>query len=817
MPSAFIESQEEEKSLIVDHLRLQAIMDNSFQLIGLLTTDGVLIEVNKTALKLINIDLSEVVGKLFWDAPWWSHDPKMQEICKKSVLKAAKGEKVRAEATHYDDQGSLHYIDFSIMPVFDRQGKVIYLIPEGRDITDRKIMEEDLRRHQEKLEELVAERTRVLMRTNEELRREIEERKKTEKALKDSEERLRAIFNYTSAVMYVKDLKNRYIGVNRQFSKIFKISEEEIKGKSEYELHPYEAARVFVENDQEVLRRGEPLQFEENIHQDDGVHNYLSIKFPLYNTDGEMYALCGISTDITERKQIEDALRESERRYRELFNNISDFVYSHDLEGRILDINPAAAESLGYNAAELRGRLIIEFMPEEIKESFTSDYMLRLHNEMHDQGVLTFLAKDGSEHYIEYRSNMVKHHTREPYVSGSGRDVTDRVTASRERTKLEDRLRQSQKMEAIGTLAGGIAHDFNNILGAMIGYAEMAKLKTSQESPVQRYFDQILKAGGRATELVKHILSFSRQTETERKPLDIGVIVKESLKLLRATLPSTIEINSDIPDNIPTLLADPTHIHQIILNLCTNAAQAMGENRGLMSIKIESIKVEPIDSNNFQTLEPGDYIKLSISDTGPGIPSEIRDRIFDPYFTTKQIGEGTGLGLSTVHGIVETYKGSIDLYSESGQGAVFNIYLPAVAEQSLPESGTAPVYTGGSETILLVDDEETLVHIESEILKNLGYRVESHYSSLSALESFKKDPEKFDIVITDQTMPQMTGIELAAAIKAISPQTPIILCTGYSTTITDERLKAAGISEIIMKPVLASQFSETIRKALDWK
>jgi signal transduction histidine kinase/ActR/RegA family two-component response regulator len=397
------------------------------------------------------------------------------------------------------------------------------------------------------------------------------------------------------------------------------------------------------------------------------------------------------------------------------------------------------------------------------------------------------------------------------------REVEAHRRSEEEKKGLEHQLRQAQKMEAIGTLAGGIAHDFNNILSPIIGYSEMIIDDVKENSPIKHKIEQVLMAATRAKELVRHILTFSRQTEQELMPLEIHPIIKESLTLLRASLPSTIEIKQRIDTNCGPVLADPTQIHQIVINLCTNAFHAMREKGGTLGVEMTEEDINASDCISLK-LNPGSYVKISVSDTGHGIPKSILERVFEPYFTTKAPGEGTGLGLSVVHGIVKSYNGDIKIYSEPGKGTTVSIYLPCIEiGRSAPKKSASEAVSGGKEKILLVDDEEYIISMMKEMLERMGYSITAFTNSRKAFNELKADPYKFDLIITDQTMPGMTGIELAEEFMRIRPGTPIIICTGFSEILSEEKAKAIGISEYVTKPVVKGEISRAIRNALDSK
>jgi len=389
-------------------------------------------------------------------------------------------------------------------------------------------------------------------------------------------------------------------------------------------------------------------------------------------------------------------------------------------------------------------------------------------------------------------------------------DVTDRK-------RMEYELRQSQKMEAVGTLAGGIAHDFNNILSAIIGYTELSLIYASEGSKLRANLLNIFKAGERATDLVKRILTFSRQAETERKPLQSTPIVKEALKLLRSSLPSTIQIRPNLGNDLYNILADPTQIHQIVMNLCTNAAHAMRDQGGTLEITLENVELNGDFSAKYLDIHPGPYLKLTVTDTGHGMTPDIMDSIFDPYFTTKEQSEGTGMGLSVVHGIVKSNDGGITVQSEPGKGSRFSIYFPAIDMRVVAEPASAEPLPSGNECILFIDDEPPLVEIGQEILESLGYTVVIRTSSIEALNLFRATPHRFDLVITDMTMPNMTGDKLARELIEIRPDISVILCTGYSDMISEQKAKEIGICEFVIKPIVTRELTSVVRRVLDQK
>jgi PAS domain S-box-containing protein len=394
-------------------------------------------------------------------------------------------------------------------------------------------------------------------------------------------------------------------------------------------------------------------------------------------------------------------------------------------------------------------------------------------------------------------------------------DITDQKRAGEERRNLQRMLQQAQKMEAIGTLAGGIAHDFNNLLSPILIQTEIALMDLPSDSLIRLNLEDVLDAGNRARDLVRQILAFSRQGEEERIPIKVGSVVKDALKLLRATLPVTIEITQDITAASDMVLADSTQIHQILMNLCTNASQAMQEKGGVLQVGLHRVDLDASAAAVIPDLSPGAYLKLLVSDTGEGMDCNTLERIFDPYFTTKKNHGGTGMGLAVVHGIVKSYEGAITVNSHRGEGTTFGIYFPCLERRSPMEAARNEPFPRGCEKLLLVDDEKAIIDAIQQVLERLGYQVVARTSSTEALEVFRSQFDSFDIVITDQTMPGMTGEVLAKEMMAIRSDIPIVLCTGFSHVINEEKAKAIGIRKFIMKPVVIREMAGTIRRLLD--
>ena len=520
-----------------------------------------------------------------------------------------------------------------------------------------------------------------------------------------------------------------------------------------------------------------------------------------------------LTIELNRRRQAEKDLRESVEKYRSILKNIDDGYFEVDITGCLTFFNDSLCRILGYSRKQLMGIHSREFMDEE-----NSKKIYLAFNKVYRTGESTkaldwkLIRKDRSICFAEIIvSLMTDSDDKRIGFRGIARDITDRKL-------LEGHLRQAQKMESIGTLTGGIAHDFNNILFMIIGNVELALEDIPESNPVYTNLEKIKAAGLRAAGIVKQLLNFSRKTDQDLKPIDIIAVIKDALKFLDSTIPSTIKIQKNIADREITILADPIQINQVLMNICINASQAMEETGGVLKINVEKESVTVNSAHSYPGMAEGDYIKIMVSDAGPGIESQFIDRIFDPYFTTKAIGKGSGMGLAVVQGIVKTHNGTITVKSRPGKGATFTILFPVVDKKPVAHSETTDeIPPVGSETILFVDDEESIVDVTGQILKALGYKVETQTNPQDALKIFQSKPHDFDLVITDMTMPRMTGIQLSEKLMGIRSDIPVIICTGRSSHIDEEKAGQIGIADYIMKPISMLEIAKIIRKVLDKK
>ncbi|MFH1136342.1 MAG: PAS domain S-box protein [Pseudomonadota bacterium] len=650
--------------------------------------------------------------------------------------------------------------------------------------------------------------------------RDISERKKMEAILRESEEKYRRIVELSPELIVVHQ-HGTILFINKAGVRLLGADgPEAIIGRKIVEFTVWSPEKPSREEMDRYLNgdEGLPAVETELIRLDGSKIEAEILSVPFLRNGEPAYQV--MARDITQRKQVEKKLRETEGNFRQLAANIRETFWLRDrVGGRMLYVSPAFETIWGrpreeiYQAPQTFFDAVHPGDLERIRESFQA---------LESRGVpfieeYRIVRPDGAARFVWVRSFPIYNEDGEIFrFAGIAEDVTARKQAELEREKMEGLLRQSQKMEAIGTLAGGIAHDFNNILSAILGYTELSMLDAPPENQLSRNLNQVLKAGRRARDLVRQILDFSRRTDRKQTFMTLAPIVKESMKLLRSSLPATIEITVALETAPLTILGDPTQIHQILMNLCANAAHALRRQGGRLEVTLSRVQLDQAEAEMIPGITRGAYAKLEVRDDGEGIPPLLIPRIFDPFFTTKGPGEGTGMGLAVVFGIIQNHGGGVRVVSEQGRGATFNVFLPlveATPAQIAPNS--APTLPGGNESILFVDDERVLADLGKEILDHLGYRATHLDSSVEALEVFKKSPDKFDLLITDYTMPRMTGLDLAEKIMEIRPDLPIILCTGFSRQAAQDAALRMGVKKILMKPLVINEVAQVVREVLD--
>jgi two-component system, cell cycle sensor histidine kinase and response regulator CckA len=653
--------------------------------------------------------------------------------------------------------------------------------------------------------------------------RDFSERLMSEKTLRESEKRFRELTELLPLTLFETNIRGAITYANAKSLEVFGYTPD-ITKKRVFAINfciPQDAEKALLHLD--AIKKGLHITEEYTALRKDGSTFPAQVYSLPIIQNGQIRGIRGLVVDLTELKKAEQALRTSEvqkrivQEFKALIDNIPGAVYQTNAEGKTTILSMISDILLDYTKEELEqelfatGRII---HPDDRNIVFASNEKLKS-SKTSQALCYRIIMKNGNTKWLEDRKTSVF----SPNgictgIDGILFDVTERIIAQEEKQQLEANIRKTQRLETIGTLAGGIAHDFNNILTPILGYAEMGVLSLPEEEPMREYFNEIMRAAERAKNLVAQILTFSTVQESTPDIVSVQEIIREALKLLRPSIPSTITIEQDIDNSCRNILADPSQIHQVIINLCTNAFHAMEQSGGLLTITLKEIFVDANKQKQLPKLHTENYVKLSIADTGTGMDKNTIERIFEPFFTTKSVNKGTGLGLSVVHGIITSFHGEITVDSVAEKGTTFSVYLPIINEETVQGTITESCAKGYG-SILFIEDEPTVLKMMTMMITKLGFKIQAMSSPLQALELFRKNPERFDLVITDLTMPEMTGIELARELHKTTPQLPVILMTGYEKDIEhSNHLSHYGISQFLKKPVTMTQMATTINEVI---
>ena len=652
---------------------------------------------------------------------------------------------------------------------------------------------------------------------------DITRERKAAEELRRSEEKFRSLVESSGAGIAFFDRQGKILFVNQLAVALSGYAPQECLGKNVSDFSQPPLGQTCLQRIQSTIESDGHLTFEDKLEISGGVRHLIYDYTTVRDDDGRISGVQVMSRDITRLRRTQERLAESESNLQAIFNGAGVGIFVVDVldKGgfRLADMNDLQGEMFGVPAERLIGKNLNNLIDRALDEIF-SRTRLRLSDCVKSRGLIQYEfhteLHGARTWWIRNLMPLINQEGRVYKIIGAATQITNLKQAESEKQRLEIQLRQAQKMEAIGTLAGGIAHDFNNILSAIIGYTELSLEELPVGHSVHDYLKQVLQAGSRARNLVRQILSFSRPGSHEQGPLQMGPVVKEVMKLMRSSLPSSLDIRLSLQSQQHTVFADPTQIHQLVTNLVTNAAHAMENREGGIEVGLNSVSFGPDDTLPSPELAHEDYVHLWVKDTGHGMDAPTLARVFDPFFTTKETGRGTGMGLAVVHGIVKSHGGVITAQSELGVGSTFNVYLPALrVEEPAGHAEEQESVMGGDERVMWIDDEPLLAALGHKLLERVGYRVTSFTSSPDALEKFRACPEDFDLVITDFTMPKLTGGDLAREMLQVRPNLPIIICTGNKDRVDRSICADLGIRHYIVKPMQARDMCKIIREVLD--
>lgn len=811
LQTSIADQKQLEETLKTSEARFRLLFESAPDAYYLNDMEGRFVDGNKAAEELIDSKKETIVGKSFFELD-------ILPVDQMPVAASLLTRNMAGEATGPDEL-VLRRRDGRLVPVEVRTHPVqfngqLVVLGIARDITDRKRAEEKLRHAHEELEQRVQERTAELHLSNQRLAAEVVERRHAEEAVRRSEKYFRALIEDGLDLISIVGADGTIHYASPSHERLLGYKVTELVGKNAFSfMHPEDVGTVMASFAAGIQNTEATNIVEFRFLHKDGAWRIVESIGKNLLQDPTIAGVIINSRDVTERRAAEETIKQNEERFRALIEGGSDLIAILGADGIIKYASPSHTRILGYELEELVGKEAFSFMHPDDLATVTQAFSLEIQSPGTGKPAeFRFRHKDGSWRLLESAGrNLVD----SPIINGvliNSRDITERARMEEEKHFLQTQLAQAQKLQSLGTLAGGIAHDFNNLLTPIIGFSELLKRTIAPGTVARSNLEEILKASQRAKELVQQMLAFSRPASRIRVPVVLHEVVKDCLTLLRAGLPTTIEIRSSFDLTNGTVFADPTQLHQVIMNLGINALQAIEGQEGVLDISVRQVQVDSAFASLHPPLAPGPHALLVVRDTGSGIPSEILPSIFDPFFTTKPIGQGSGLGLSVVHGIVTAYGGTIIAESAPGQGSTFTVYLPLSTTRTRLAIEAQSTLAQGQGCILVVDDDSAVVQLAQLMLEELGYETIPQTDSQEALALFRQEPHRIDALMTDQTMPGLRGTELAQAVRTLRPELPVLICSGSDVVLPAELVQKEAKTAWIKKPFTLEQLGQTLQQ-----
>jgi len=803
-------------------IRFRSVFNAAYQFIALLDPGGRVLEINRSAMTTAGKNPGSLKGLFFWETPWWANLPEEREKLRDAVTRSRAGEIVHGEIRARGQGHDIRILDYSMTPVTGDDGRVIYLVPEGRDITDLRRAHDRISRQVQELQATMEE----LEATNEEFEAQNAELIRSENRLREGEEKFRGLVENISEAVFSVNAAGVLIYISPGIERFGRFKTGDMTGKPFIEyIHPDDREKIagrFID-----LAGGNESPLDYRILPPEGGFRWVQSSSRPYFNDGAFAGATGILTDIHKRRIAEEKLLREKMFIDAILDTLPGIFFMLDTAGNFIRWKGLGKMNtvFGYSTEEIWEMRAPNLLVEKDRHIF-SEKMREVTEKGFASMEVAIRSKSGMAREYQISCSSIDRDG-EIYIIGVGVDISDRRRAEEERERTRMQLVQAQKMEAVGTLAGGIAHDFNNMLGGIMGSVNMIEITINKEEhprndTIRKYLETAKEASRRAADMTRQMLTLSRRSEIKLAPVDMAMSIKHVLKLCENSFPKSVNLDFDYGDRPLRVLADPVQMEQVLLNLCVNASHAMtimrpqGERRGgTLTVRTEEVACGAERCPEHPDVTPGPYIRISVRDDGVGMDEEVRRQIFDPFFTTKESGEGTGLGLSITYSIVQQHGGFIKVDSEPGKGSTFTLCLPAFGEAWASDGkATAPGIVTGGGRLLVVDDEETMLRVMRGMLEHCGYLVITAGGAEEAVEIYRRENGSIDGVLLDFSMPGSSGLDVFDRLKEIHNDVKVLLCSGFVESVNLGMAREMGIRGFLQKPYTLEELSAKVKELL---